>query len=68
MDGIETAMNIRSLYDLPIIFISGYQEEKLIERAKSVGSSTYLIKPIQPKDIELAVDQALQNRAVRHPG
>ena len=57
IDGIEAAMNIRSLNDIPIVFISGYQEEKLLKRAKSVASSIYLIKPITPQDLELAIDQ-----------
>ena len=59
IDGIEAAMNIRSMHDMPIVFISGYQETELLERAKSVGSSTYLIKPIKPRDLELAINQSL---------
>ena len=59
IDGIEAAMNIRSMHDMPIVFISGYQEEALLERAKSVGSSIYLIKPIKPQDLESAINQSL---------
>ena len=36
IDGIEAAMDIRSMHDMPIVFISGYQEEELLERMKSV--------------------------------
>ena len=57
IDGIEAAVDIRARHDIPIVFISGYQEEKLLKRAKSVGSSIYLIKPITPQDLELAVNQ-----------
>jgi len=42
-----------------VLIKSGYQEEKLLERAKSVGSSIYLIKPIKPQDLELAINQTL---------
>ena len=59
IDGIEAAMDIRSLHDIPIVFISGCQEEKLLERAKSVRSSIYLTKPIKPQDLELAINQTL---------
>ena len=59
IDGIEAASGIRSQHDIPIVFISGYQEEHLLERAKSVGSSVYLIKPIKPQDLELAINQTL---------
>ena len=59
IDGIEAAIDIRSLHDIPIVFISGYQEEELLERAGSVGSSIYLTKPIKPRDLELAINQVL---------
>jgi CheY-like chemotaxis protein len=61
VNGIEAAMEIRSRSDIPIVFITGYEEEKLIERIKSLKSSTYLIKPFTPKALESAITQALQN-------
>ena len=57
MDGIEAAGEIRSEYNVPIIFISGYQEDKLSEKAGSLEFSTYLIKPILPEDIKSAIEQ-----------
>ena len=61
VNGIEAATEIRLWSDIPIIFITGYEEGKLIERIKSVPSSRYLIKPITPKDLESAIAEALQN-------
>lgn len=61
VNGIEAALQIRSGSDIPIIFITGYEESELIERIKSVTSSTYLIKPIVPRSLESAITQALQN-------
>ena len=60
VNGIEAATQIRSGSDIPIVFITGYEEGKLIERIKSVTSSIYLIKPIAPKALESAITQALQ--------
>ena len=61
VNGIEAAMEIRSGSDIPIVFITGYEEEKIIERIKSVTSSTFLIKPFTPKALESAITQALQS-------
>ena len=61
VSGLDAAMQIRSQSNIPIVFITGYEEGKLIERIKAVPSSTYLIKPITPKDLESAITQALQN-------
>ena len=62
MDGIEAAGKIRSVYNAPIIFISGYQEDKLLEKAGSLEFSTYLIKPIIPDDIKSAIEQVVLNQ------
>ena len=61
VNGIEAAMEIRSGSDIPIVFITGYEEEKIIERIKSVTSSTFLIKPFTPKALESAITQDLQS-------
>jgi len=61
VNGLEAAVQIRSGSDIPILFITGYEERELIEQIKSVTSSTYLIKPITPKALESAITQALQN-------
>ena len=59
VNGLEAAMAIRSRSNVPIVFITGYEEGRLIERIRSVKSSTYLIKPITPKDLESAITEAL---------
>ena len=62
VNGLEAAVQIRSGSDIPILFITGYEEGKLIEQIKSITSTTYLIKPIKPKALESAITQALQNK------
>jgi CheY-like chemotaxis protein len=60
LNGIEAAMEIRSLYEIPIVFVTGYEEGKILDQIKSVESSTYLIKPIIPDDLKSAIDRVLQ--------
>jgi CheY-like chemotaxis protein len=64
MDGIEAAKQIRRKYPVPIIFISGYQEEKLMEKARSLKFTIYLIKPIMSDDIKSAIAQTFGNNSV----
>ena len=60
MDGIEAAMIIRSLYDIPILFVSGYAEEELSIKIKSVERSILLSKPFVPEEFLSAINQSLQ--------
>ncbi len=60
VNGVEAAIEIRSRSDIPIVFVTGYEEGKLIEQIKSVESSTYIIKPFTPKALESAITHGLR--------
>ena len=62
MDGIEAARKIRSTSNVPIVFISGYQEETLMKKAEAIEFTTYLIKPILPDDIKSAIERVVMNQ------
>ena len=60
MDGFEVANYLRSRYDISIIFMSGFQEEELSHKIKTMGSPILLVKPFDPDDLKLAIDQTLK--------
>ena len=60
MDGIEAAREIRVRYDIPIIFLTGYYDEGILDETKGVASSAILLKPFGPNAIETAIDRAFQ--------
>src|SRR3989304_8259393 len=45
MDGIETAGQIHSLFDIPVVYLTAYADEKTLQRAKITQPFGYLIKP-----------------------
>ncbi|WP_135612601.1 response regulator [Methanococcoides sp. AM1] len=55
MDGIETAMKIRKLYNTPIVFITADFSKETRKRADSVGHQAYLKKPIRYEYLEYVV-------------
>ncbi|MEE8399596.1 MAG: response regulator, partial [Desulfobacterales bacterium] len=58
-NGVEAAKQIRSRYDIPVIFITGFDDEDLLKDAEQVKSSLLLLKPFGPDDIEVAIDSIL---------
>lgn len=60
VDGISTAQVINGLYDIPIIFLSAYSDKMTLERARTIGSFGYLLKPCDEKELLIAVDFGLQ--------
>ena len=51
MDGITCAEIISVKCPTPVILISGYDEPRLIERAKLAGVGAYMVKPVKPADL-----------------
>ncbi len=56
LDGIETAQKIRATSDIPLIFMTGYEDEKLHRRANQLNPLAYLIKPVKLHELTTAID------------
>ncbi len=59
MDGIEAADEIRSQFDIPVVFLTAYVDRKRLERAKLTTPFGFIIKPFQDKDFRLTIEMAL---------
>jgi two-component system, response regulator PdtaR len=59
MDGIETAAQIRSLYRIPVIFLTAFVDEKTLDRAKATVPAGYLTKPFEENDLRIAIEVGL---------
>ncbi|MEO5356588.1 MAG: response regulator [Nitrospirae bacterium YQR-1] len=59
MDGIDTAAEITKRFEIPIIFMTAYADEKLLERAKITEPYGYIIKPSNDKEIHVTLKMAL---------
>lgn len=59
MDGIETAIQLRSRFDLPILYLTAYDDDQTLERAKPTEPYGYLVKPFFEQDLRIGVKMAL---------
>jgi CheY-like chemotaxis protein len=59
MDGIEAANEIRSRFNIPIIYLTAYADEKILERAKITKPFGYIVKPFINEDLKIAIELAL---------
>ena len=59
MDGIQAAEKIHSRFDIPVVFLSAYSDNELLERAKRVGSFGYLVKPFEERELYATLEMAL---------
>jgi diguanylate cyclase (GGDEF)-like protein len=63
MDGIEAAQRILEKSQIPIIFLTGHDDEETLGRAKITETFGYIIKPAKPRDLHVAIEIALYKHA-----
>ena len=56
MNGIEAAREIQREQQIPIIFMTGYADEELKTKALELEPLAYLVKPVEPYQIENAIN------------
>jgi two-component system, response regulator PdtaR len=61
MDGIDTAQKIRDLYDIPVIYLTAYFDDEILNRAKITEPFGYILKPFEDMRIQSAVEMAVYN-------
>ncbi len=64
MDGIETAEQIRSRFNIPVVYLTAYCDEKILERAKITEPFGYVIKPFREKELHVNIEMALYKHKI----
>lgn len=58
MDGIETAQQIRSLWDIPVIYLAAYGDDAMVERAMATEPIGYIQKPYDKTELLATIEIA----------
>ena len=82
MDGLAAAQIIQETYSIPTVILTAHESKNLLNWAKDVGVSAYIVKPPNPHEIDRAIaislarhddlnkmrnlNQALKNKIVDH--
>jgi hypothetical protein len=59
IDGIEAAAQMRQQFQLPVVYLTAYNDEETLERAKFTEPYGYLLKPFESKDLSTTIEVAL---------
>lgn len=64
LDGIDAARMLRERFDIPVVFLSGYVDDRTLQRAKHTGALGYLLKPFRRSELKSAVEVGLFRHAL----
>jgi signal transduction histidine kinase len=59
LDGIETAEKVRSQFDIPVVFLTAFNDEATVKRSQAANPFGYLTKPCDDRDLVPAIEVAL---------
>lgn len=56
IDGVEAAAAINAEREIPVIFVTGYDEKSVRERAETLNPLAFMIKPVQMRELKAKID------------
>jgi len=59
MDGVEAAKQIRTRFDIPVVYVTAYADEDTLQRAKTTEPYGYILKPFEDKDLHTNIEVAI---------
>ena len=59
MDGIQTALKIREIVDIPIVYVTAYSDDGTLGRARATNPFGYVLKPFEEKELRTTIEMAL---------
>ena len=60
MDGISLAHEINRRLQIPIIYLTGHSDQAKLDRARITAPLGYIIKPFDPKQLQITLDMAVR--------
>jgi len=63
LNGIEAAQAIITELNIPVVFVTSYADDAIIEKAKQVRPYGYIVKPFNELEIKAAIEVALFRRS-----
>ena len=64
IDGITTAERIRARQDIPIIYVTAYADQTLLQRVKKTTPFGYIIKPFNERELNVIIEVAMYKHAL----
>ena len=59
MDGVEAAEQIRSDFNIPVVYLTAYMDDSTVHRAMITEPFGFILKPFEPRELHIAIELAL---------
>ncbi len=59
MNGIDAAKIIKEKFDIPVVFLTAYADDSILQEAKASEPYGYIVKPFQDKELKAIIEMAI---------
>ena len=59
MDGIDAATQIRKQFHIPVVFLTAFADETVLQRARQAEPFGYIVKPFEERELQPTIEIAL---------
>ena len=59
LSGIQTAELIYNRFDIPVVYLSAFSDDPIVEQAKETNPFGYLLKPFASKELKITLEMAM---------
>ena len=62
MDGIEAADKIHLINNIPIVYVTAYEDEDTVKRANVTNPKGYLVKPLEEEALHSIIESSIHKQ------
>ncbi len=66
IDGIETAAKLKKTYSIPVIYLTAYADDEILERAAKTEPYGYILKPYKEKELKANIEMAIYRKKLEN--
>jgi diguanylate cyclase (GGDEF)-like protein/PAS domain S-box-containing protein len=64
IDGVRAASQIRSMFDIPVVYLTSHSDEGTLRRAQETGPFGYILKPFEDRELRTTIEMAIYSHRV----
>lgn len=64
MDGVTAAERIHAGFDIPIVYVTAFSQDAVLQRAKDADPYGYLVKPVSAQELLATIKMALYRHTI----
>jgi len=59
LNGLETAVIVKEKHNIPVVFLTAFEDETTLKRIGSITADGFLVKPFEDEDLKRTVERIL---------